>query len=115
MAAVLRSGAGLVDSEMNGAAHDERGHGGTLFHINHVRIVEPSASDNLQVDDRLFVPVRLINRTGAVELRMREKVALELSGLADKDEFIAEIKTGPLKFYVAQRSHPGEEEANQRR
>jgi len=98
MAVVLRSGAGLLESEMNGVAHDERGHGGTLFQINHVRIVEPSASDNLQVDDRLFVPVRLIDRTGAVELRMREKVALELSGLADKDEFIAETTAGALNF-----------------
>ena len=29
---------------------------------------------------------------------MREKVALELSGLADKDEFIVETKTGALNF-----------------
>ena len=29
---------------------------------------------------------------------MREKVALELSGLADKDEFIAETKEGALNF-----------------
>ena len=96
IAAVLRSGAGLLASEMNGATE----HGGTLFQINHVRILEPSASDNLQVDDRLFVPVRLIDRTGAVELRMREKVASELSGLADKDEFIAETKTGALNFCI---------------
>ena len=85
MAVVLRSGAGLLDSEMNGAAYDERGHGGTLFQINHVRIVEPSASDNLQVDDSLCVRFRLVDRTGVVELRMREKVALEVSGVADKD------------------------------
>ncbi len=55
----------------------------TLFQINHARIIEPSTNDQLLTNDnaRLFVPVRTIDQTGALELRMREKVAFDLYGV----------------------------------
>jgi len=53
-----------------------------LFQSNPARIIEPSARDNLLThnQDRLFPVARTVDSTGALELRMREKVALELSG-----------------------------------
>ena len=48
--------------------------------------------------DRLFVPVRLVDNTGSVQVRMRESAALELSGLTDKDAFIAAVRDADLSF-----------------
>ena len=64
-----------------------------MFHINYLRIIEPAAADEVITNDkaRLFVPVAMIDRSGTVEVRMREKAALELSCLASsKEEFIEE-------------------------
>ena len=70
LTATLRSGVALMEAQT------------TLFQINHARIIEPNVRDNLLTNngERLFPLVRLVDRTGALELRMREKVALELSG-----------------------------------
>ena len=73
-----------------------------LFQLNHVRIREPSVGENVLTSDgnRLFVPVRLQDHTGEVELRMREKAALEFSGLSDRDSFCDEVRTAGLNFPI---------------
>jgi hypothetical protein len=49
----------------------------TLFQLNHVRVSEPGCGENIKTNDgaRLFVPVRLLDFTGSVNLRMREQAA----------------------------------------
>ena len=98
LAAVLRSGVELMESKIGGATEHER----TLFQINHVRVIEPSGANSLLTGQppRLFPPIRLIDGTGAVEVRMCEKVALELSELGTKEEFIAEAADGGLNFAI---------------
>ena len=56
----------------------------------------PPQTMTLLTDDkaRLFVPVAMIDRSGTVEVRMREKAALELSCLTSKEEFIEESEQG---------------------
>ena len=46
----------------------------------------------------MFVPVRLVDNTGSVQVRMRESAALELSGLTDKNAFIAAVREADLSF-----------------
>ena len=95
LSAAVRSGAELLESDKSGASeHIE----GILFQINHVRIIEPAANDGVLTNDgaRLFVPVAMIDRSGTVEVRMREKAALELSCLTSKEEFIEASMQGGL-------------------
>ena len=94
LAATLLSGVSL----MSGSEDSNQ----TLWQINHVRVSEPSNSENLLTNnqERLFPLVLVSDRTGSVELRMREKAALELSGLGTKDDFINEAKTGGLNFPI---------------
>ena len=45
-----------------------------VFQINHARSIEPKAHENyFTKDDRLFPAVRVVDPTGMLELRMREK------------------------------------------
>ena len=73
-----------------------------LFQLNHVRIKEPSMTETVLTTDgsRLFVPVILQDHTGELELRMREKAALELSGVSDRDNFCDEVRTAGLNFPI---------------
>ena len=73
-----------------------------LFQLNHVRIMEPSVAETVLTSDgsRLFVPVTLQDHTGEVELRMREKAALEFSGLSDRNSFCDEVRTAGLNFPI---------------
>ena len=59
----------------------------TVFQINHARILEPKANVNVYTNagDRLFPTVRVIDHSGALTCKMREKAALELSGLSNKE------------------------------
>ena len=94
LAATLRSGMPLMARSEDG---DQ-----TLWQMNHVRVSEPNNSENLLTNnqERLFPKVTVSDRTGSVELRMRDKAALELSGLGTKDDFINEAKIGALNFPI---------------
>ena len=94
LAAALRSGVALMAKR--------EGDGPILFQINHARICEPSGSDNLLTSnqDRLFPLTTVYDRTGRVEVRMREKVALNLSGQASKDEFLNDFSSGELNYPI---------------
>ena len=61
----------------------------TLFQLNHVRIGEPGCGENIRTNDgkRLFVPVRLLDFTGTVNLRMQEQAALELAEQSSANDF----------------------------
>ena len=99
LSAAVRSGAELLESDKSGASEHVEG---ILFQINHVRVIEPVANDELLTNDkeRLFVPVAMVDRSGTVEVRMREKAALELSSLSSKHEFIEESEQGGLNFPI---------------
>ena len=72
-----------------------------LFQINHARIIEPKARENhFTKDDRLFPAVRVVDSTGTLELRMREKTALSLAGANDKAEFAELASDGALNFPI---------------
>ena len=79
----------------------EDSHDATLFQLNHVRILEPRAGESLFTKDgsRLFPKIDIIDYTAQVELRMREKVALELADLS-KEEFAREAECGGINFPV---------------
>ena len=72
----------------------------TVFQINHARILEPKANVNVYTNagDRLFPTVRVIDHSGALTCKMREKAALELSGLSNKEEFADLTSKGALNF-----------------
>ena len=96
LSATLRSGVALMQAQST--SEDKP----TLFQINHARIIEPSGRDNLLTNngERLFPLVRVVDRTGALELRMREKVALEMSGTVSKEGFTEEAECGALNFHI---------------
>ena len=100
LAATLRSGVELMEAQST--PRDQSDRKATLFQINHARIIEPSAGDNLLTNngERLFPSVRVVDRTGALDLRMREKVALELSGHVSKEGFISEAESAGLNFAI---------------
>ena len=91
--ATLRAGPAL----MPGTEGDAK-----LFQLNHVRVLEPRPGDELLTKDesRLFVAVRLVDYTGTIEVRMREKAALELGDCEDRDSFVEEAKKGALRFPI---------------
>ena len=76
-------------------------HDATLFQLNHVRILEPRPGESIFTKDgsRLFPKVDIIDYTAQVQLRMREKVALELAELS-KEEFAKEAEKGGINFPV---------------
>ena len=98
--ATIRSGVQLMEAQSTGEQDSERKP--ALFQINHARICEPSGRDNLLTNngERLFPLVRIVDRTGALEMRMREKVALELSGESSKESFLSEFDKGALNFPI---------------
>ena len=62
-----------------------------------MRVLEPAAGTTvLTGDGRLFVPVELEDLTGRVELRMREKAVLELSGVDSRETFCSEVRAAGL-------------------
>ena len=74
-----------------------------LFQLNHVRIIEPAAGATVTTETgglRLWVPVVIEDYSGQVELRMREKAALEFSGLESCNQFCEEVRIGGLNFPV---------------
>ena len=72
-----------------------------VFQLNHARIIEPKARENhCTKDGRLFPSVRVMDATGTLELRMREKTALSLAGASDKAEFIELASDGALNFPI---------------
>ena len=73
-----------------------------VFQINLARVIEPKSGEKLLTNDgsRLFPTVRVVDPTGTVELRMREKAALELSGASSKEEFSDLASTGALNFPI---------------
>ena len=74
----------------------------TVFQINHARIIEPKGGEKLLTNEgnRLFPSVRVVDSTGTVELRIREKALLELSGIDEQEEFIRLASTGALNFPI---------------
>ena len=72
-----------------------------VFQLNHARIIEPKARENhCTKDNRLFPAVHVVDSTGMLELRMREKTALSLAGASDKDEFTTLASDGALNFPI---------------
>ena len=76
--------------------------GTTVFQINHARVLEPKANEKVYTNDgdRLFPTVRVIDHSGKITTRMREKAALELSGLSSKEEFADLASKGALNFPI---------------
>ena len=74
----------------------------TVFQINHARVLEPKANENVCTNkgERLFPTVRVIDHSGALTVRMREKAALELSGQSSKEEFMDLVSKGALNFPI---------------
>ena len=95
----VKSGTELLDSDKSGASEHVEG---VLFQINHVRVIEPAANDQLLTKDqtRLFVSVAMVDRSGTVEVRIREKAALDLSCLSNKEEFLQEAEQRGLNFPI---------------
>ena len=79
---------------------EDQGAAEHLFQLNHVRVREPLPNDEIYAGQgsRLFVPVLLQDHTGQVDLRMREKAALELSGCDEKADFKQDTIDSALKF-----------------
>ena len=85
-----------VDSGLGASEH------GTVFQNNHACILEPKANENLYTNagDRLFPAVRVIDTSGTVTTKMREKAALELSGQSSTEEFADLASKGALNFPI---------------
>ena len=86
------------DASSGGAAE----HTPVLFQINHARILEPKGLDSVFANntDRLWPNMRVIDSTGTVEIRMREKAALSLSGAPDAATFAELVERGALNFPI---------------
>ena len=71
----------------------------TLFQLTHVRIKEPQPGENhyAEIGRHIFPKVDVLDCTAQIELRMREKVALELS-MIDHTEFVKEAESGGVAF-----------------
>ena len=71
----------------------------TLFQLNYVRIKEPQPGEDHYASGgtHLFPKADVLDCTGQLELRMREKTALELSMMA-REEFVEEAKSGGINF-----------------
>ena len=77
-------------------------HATLVFQMNHVRILEPKGGENVYTNkgDRLWPNVRVIDSTGSLELRMREKAALALSCAGDAKTFQTLASKGALNFPI---------------
>ena len=85
-----------------GDAEKSLGNDNALFQINHARILEPKTSSNVYTNagDRLFPEVCVIDQTGAVDLRMRQKAALDISGQSTKEKFATLAAEGAHNFPI---------------
>ena len=77
-------------------------HANPVFQLNHVRILEPKGGEKVYTNagDRLWPKLRIIDSTGSVELRMREKAALALSGATSAATFENLASRGALNFPI---------------
>ena len=75
-------------------------HASVLFQVNHARVLEPKGGESVfaKDTDRLWPNVRVIDSTGTIEIRMREKAALALSGAPDAATFAEMAEKGALNF-----------------
>ena len=71
-----------------------------VFQLNHVEIEVPGteAAVLTQSGDRVWVRVRMLDMSGSVEVWLREKPALALSGARDKDDFVEKHTERKLSF-----------------
>ena len=78
-----------TDTADGGATEHASGKDNAVFQLNHVRILEPAAGDNIFTKQRgrLLPNVRVIDSTGALDLRMWGKAALSISGQDSKEAF----------------------------
>ena len=91
------------NSETHAASSaDAAEHTPVLFQINHARILEPKGLDSVFASNtnRLWPNLRVIDSTGTVEIRMREKTALILSGAPDAETFAELVEKGALNFPI---------------
>jgi len=86
----------------DGATEHALGKDTVVFQINHARIVEPKTGDNVCTNqgDRLFPECTVIDQTGAAQLRMTQKAALNISGLSTKETFTEAASNGALNFPI---------------
>ena len=98
LAYAIQAGGSLTTSDTHGG--DASDHG--LFQINHARIVEPKGNEDVFASggERLFPSVQVIDTSGAVVLKMREKAALELSGHTSAKTFAELASKGSLNFPI---------------
>ena len=98
LAYAIQAGGSLTTSDTHGG--DASDHG--LFQINHARIVEPKGNEDVFAGggERLFPSVQVIDSSGALVLKMREKAALELSGQTSAKEFAELASKGALNFPI---------------
>ena len=94
----IQAGGSLTTSDTHGG--DASDHG--LFQINHARIVEPKGNEDVFASggERLFPSVQVIDTSGALVLKMREKAALELSGQTSAKTFAELASKGALNFPI---------------
>ena len=73
-----------------------------VFQMNHTRILEMKAGEQCTTNrgDRLFPTARVMDCTGTAELKMREKAALALAGVGDREAFVGLASTGALNFPI---------------
>ena len=74
---------------LSGSSAGAAEHAPDLFQINHARILEPKPGEYVLTKhgERLWPNMRVIDSTGTIDIRMREKVALLLSGAPDAARF----------------------------
>ena len=98
LAYVIQAGGSLMTSNSNGGGASEHG----VFQINHARIVEPKGNEDVFASggERLFPSVQVIDPSGALVLKMREKAALELSGQTSAKIFAELASKGALNFPI---------------
>ena len=99
----IEAGPGLMEADIDAGATEHTHDKDTkVFQINHARMLEPKANENLLTKggDRLFPTVRIIDSTGTVELKMREKTALALAGTENRELFTALAAKGALNFPI---------------
>ena len=73
-----------------------------ILQINHARVLEPKKNEQLHTNagDRLFPLVRVMDVTGGVELRMREKAVLALGEQTDAGALENLVNIGALNFPI---------------
>ena len=87
---------------MTSATHGDGASEHGLFQINHARIVEPKGNEDVFATggESLFPSVQVIDTSGALVLKMREKAALELSGQSSARIFAELAAKGALNFPI---------------